>query len=302
MSGDGFSSGRVLLRRLREQAGLTQAQLAERAGLSERAISDIERGEKRPRNDTLSRLATALEREASELPELEAAAFEAQLTACRASFEADARRRIASVSRTMPVDPDAHAEARVSLGAHWWPWLGSVAVAAVLIASALLVTGGLAGRLAPPGPFPASPQVVAPTPAIPILTAGTMGVNVKTVQWLLRHRGYADVAVTGSFDADTERAIGTFQAESGLVADGVVGPRTWGKLFVNVREGSLGDAVLAVQLQLNRKQGAALNEDGRFDPTLRAAVLAFQEQAHITVDGIVGPETWSHLVAMSAIQ
>lgn len=295
MSGNGFLPGRVLLRRLREQAGLTQAELAERAGLSERAISDIERGEKRPRKDTLSRLATALQQEASELPEPDARAFEAQLITCRDSFEADARRRVAS--RTMPADTVVGTGRRDSLGAQWWPWLGSVAAATILIAGAVLVTSGLAGRLAPEAGYPASPQSSTPTPDIPVVAPGTTGVNVETVQLLLRHRGYARVAVTGAFDADTEQAIGMFQAESGLVADGVVGPRTWGKLFVNVREGSVGDAVLAVQLQLNRKQGANLNEDGRFDATLRAAVLSFQERAHITVDGIVGPETWSHLVA-----
>jgi predicted transcriptional regulator len=45
--------GRQLLRSLRERAGLTQARLAELAGHSERAISDIERGEKVPREGTV---------------------------------------------------------------------------------------------------------------------------------------------------------------------------------------------------------------------------------------------------------
>jgi len=51
-----------LLRRYRRAAGLTQEQLAERAGLSARAVSDLERGENRaPRRDTLDLLADALE-------------------------------------------------------------------------------------------------------------------------------------------------------------------------------------------------------------------------------------------------
>src|SRR5579872_420345 len=50
------------LRRLRRAAGLTQEELAERAGLSPRAISDLERGTRRaPHRDTLERLAGALE-------------------------------------------------------------------------------------------------------------------------------------------------------------------------------------------------------------------------------------------------
>ena len=51
----------ALLRRARRAAGLTQEQLAERAGLSARVISDIERGVIRaPRQDTLELLAGAL--------------------------------------------------------------------------------------------------------------------------------------------------------------------------------------------------------------------------------------------------
>ena len=50
------------LRRLREAAGLTQEQLAERAGLSFNAISSLERGERqRPYPNTLQALAAALD-------------------------------------------------------------------------------------------------------------------------------------------------------------------------------------------------------------------------------------------------
>jgi predicted transcriptional regulator len=41
------------LRQHRVSLGLTQAQLAERAGLSQRAISDLERGLKHPQRATL---------------------------------------------------------------------------------------------------------------------------------------------------------------------------------------------------------------------------------------------------------
>jgi peptidoglycan hydrolase-like protein with peptidoglycan-binding domain len=131
----------------------------------------------------------------------------------------------------------------------------------------------------------------------PVLVAGSQGVDVQTVQLLLRHRGHGEVAVTGSFDAGTDQALRTFQGESGLAADGVVGPQTWDKLLVNVRQGSVGDAVVAVQVQLNHKRGSGLEENGQFDAVVRDAVLAFQQAAGITVDGIVGPETWRHLLA-----
>jgi transcriptional regulator with XRE-family HTH domain len=50
-----------LLKRYRLAAGLSQERLAERAGLSERAVSDLERGRRRvPQRATLQLLALAL--------------------------------------------------------------------------------------------------------------------------------------------------------------------------------------------------------------------------------------------------
>jgi peptidoglycan hydrolase-like protein with peptidoglycan-binding domain/transcriptional regulator with XRE-family HTH domain len=282
---------------LREQAGLTQALLAERAGLSERAISDIERGQKQPRQATLRRLVSALESEAGRLPDQDAEAFRTQLTACTARLQVETRRRLTIDSRRLPATPAPASAAHGLRGRRWWSWSG--ATVTVLLASALLVASALAGRVAPVASSTAGLSAAQPATSLPVLAAGNAGVDVETVQLLLRHRGYASLAVTGSFDTETERAIRTFQGENGLVADGVVGPQTWARLFVNVREGSRGDAVQAVQVQLNHKQGAGLDEHGQFDATLRAAVLAFQRRARITVDGIVGPETWQQLLATS---
>jgi transcriptional regulator with XRE-family HTH domain len=51
----------TLLRRLRQEAGLTQAQLAERARLSQRGLQDLERGiHQAPHQGTLDLLAMAL--------------------------------------------------------------------------------------------------------------------------------------------------------------------------------------------------------------------------------------------------
>jgi transcriptional regulator with XRE-family HTH domain len=63
------------VRRYRRAAGLTQEELAERASLSARAISDLERGLKyRPRRDTVQLLADALELEGLERETFQAAA------------------------------------------------------------------------------------------------------------------------------------------------------------------------------------------------------------------------------------
>jgi predicted ATPase/class 3 adenylate cyclase len=69
----GSSSFALLLRRYRKAAGFTQEELAERAHLSARAVSDLERGLKHtPRRDTVTLLAEALE-----LSPPDRAAFEA---------------------------------------------------------------------------------------------------------------------------------------------------------------------------------------------------------------------------------
>jgi transcriptional regulator with XRE-family HTH domain len=59
------------LKRWRERHGLTQAQLAERCGVRQNAISRYERGERVPRGDDLLRLlkTTELPAEALVLPE-----------------------------------------------------------------------------------------------------------------------------------------------------------------------------------------------------------------------------------------
>ncbi len=60
------------LKRIRLSAGLSQEELAERAGVSARAISDLERGERlRPRRDTLGLLFNALQVTAEERAQLE---------------------------------------------------------------------------------------------------------------------------------------------------------------------------------------------------------------------------------------
>jgi predicted ATPase/class 3 adenylate cyclase len=64
-----------VLRHHRQAAGLTQAELAERAGLSWRGINDLERGvRRRPRRDTVALLATALGLSEAERISFEAAA------------------------------------------------------------------------------------------------------------------------------------------------------------------------------------------------------------------------------------
>ena len=75
MSSTHKSTFGLLLRRYRVAAGLTQEELAERAGLSAHGISNLERGVRRaPQRYTLTQLAEALRLSAEDRAHLEAAA------------------------------------------------------------------------------------------------------------------------------------------------------------------------------------------------------------------------------------
>jgi hypothetical protein len=91
-----------------------------------------------------------------------------------------------------------------------------------MIAFRSMLTGLLGGSAPPPVLIPAKDTKQRPT-----LRRGDTGDLVKTVQ------SDVGVAVTGTFDAITEAAVRAFQrqASGGLVvADGIVGPKTWAAL------------------------------------------------------------------------
>jgi hypothetical protein len=145
-------------------------------------------------------------------------------------------------------------------------------------------------------------------PGFPVLRQGPNSsspqVTVRSLQYLLRARG-ASIAVDGIFGARTRAAVMAFQRSRHLVVDGVVGRQTWGALIITVRLGSRGDAVRAVQDQINfrdLRDGHAVDVDGIFGPRTRSHVIGLQQGfatlvPGLAVDGIVGPQTWPLLVS-----
>ena len=60
---------------------------------------------------------------------------------------------------------------------------------------------------------------------------GARGASVLRLQQALIKHGYRTLRVDGWFGPVTDRAVRAFQGAHGLAVDGVVGPKTWGKLL-----------------------------------------------------------------------
>jgi peptidoglycan hydrolase-like protein with peptidoglycan-binding domain len=68
-------------------------------------------------------------------------------------------------------------------------------------------------------------------PAMPTLLQGAKGTYVMQAQQLLKDKGYYQGRIDGDFGNGTKTAIAAFQKANGLVTDGKVGAKTWGKLL-----------------------------------------------------------------------
>jgi peptidoglycan hydrolase-like protein with peptidoglycan-binding domain len=141
--------------------------------------------------------------------------------------------------------------------------------------------------------------------AEPTLSEGASGEAVRQLQIALKETGQNPGAIDGQFGAQTLAAVKAFQQSRGIAADGVVGPITW----VNIDEfaefdkptikvGSTGLPVRRAQSRLTLAGFSTGGVDGIFGPTTESGVKALQQASGITVDGIVGPQTWQKIDAL----
>jgi|GEM_PF-2073217 len=155
--------------------------------------------------------------------------------------------------------------------------------------TALFGLAGLAVGAAVPVLGAADPAAAAlsGTSGFPVLRQGSTGTSVKVLQAVI------NVGVDGVFGPATQAGVVAFQRSKGLVADGIVGAKTWGALLSQVQQGSTGAAVRGVQARFG------LSRDGIFGPATHAAVVSFQKSKGLTADGIVGPATWGAILGAS---
>jgi peptidoglycan hydrolase-like protein with peptidoglycan-binding domain len=138
-------------------------------------------------------------------------------------------------------------------------------------------------------------------PDWPLVRRGDDRHPVKSLQRLLRAHG-ADLEADGIFGPITDAAVRAFQSANGLAVDGIVGPMTWPVLIIEVRRGDEGEAVMAVQEEINFRNlsdgegPARLVVDGIFGPLTDEAVRRHQRGVELAADGIVGPLTWRFFI------
>lgn len=96
----------------------------------------------------------------------------------------------------------------------------------------------------------------------PLLRRGDRGKDVSALQQKLNTHGYG-LVVDGDFGRQTEQAVVAFQRRSGLVVDGIAGPKTFALLQGEVRGRLLGESDLhqaAAALDVDLCTVRAINE------------------------------------------
>lgn len=155
------------------------------------------------------------------------------------------------------------------------------------------------------------------------LEMGSEGSEVKQLQQKLKDLGYLSGSADGKFGKATEAAVIAFQKNNGLTADGKAGTATLNKLYsgtakkftgtqaklddnnssgrdtsnisstgyITLENGSSGEQVKTLQKRLKELGYYQGNVDGNFGEGTETAVMAFQQNNNLTVDGKAGPAT-----------
>lgn len=82
-----------------------------------------------------------------------------------------------------------------------------------------------------PDPTPTPTPSPSPTPQLYVLSIGSTGGNVRTLQARLRELGYLSEEPDGSYGKRTAAAVEWFQQVNGLEVDGIAGKQTLMKLY-----------------------------------------------------------------------
>lgn len=154
------------------------------------------------------------------------------------------------------------------------------------------------------------------------LKQGSNGESVKKLQKRLIELGYLSGSADGDYGSATTDAVKAFQKQTGITADGIAGAATQKAVYSSsaaskkteadeiedkldsikstLSMGSSGSSVKTLQQRLINLGYLSGSADGNFGAKTRDAVMLFQKQAGLTVDGKAGKTTLSKLSSSSA--
>ena len=140
--------------------------------------------------------------------------------------------------------------------------------------------------------------------AEPVLKKGSNDPAVRDLQEALKALGYDPGPIDGVFGENTDSAVRKFQQAREIPVDGIVGRVTW----INIDEADQSEPVLKVGstgLPVRRLQSRMSavgfdtgGVDGRFGTNTEAAFKKLQQDFHLSVDAVVGPQTWNVVNAL----
>lgn len=151
----------------------------------------------------------------------------------------------------------------------------------------------------------ASPSSTTGSSSSRILAPGVKDSEVIALQKILNVALASRLQVDGIYGEATKKAVTALQLGTGIKADGIVGPATRSTIDVlktavseespsSLQVGSRGDRVRILQRLLAVK-GIAVSVDGIFGPMTQNAIVQFQMERGLTIDGIAGPQTFLEL-------
>lgn len=132
-------------------------------------------------------------------------------------------------------------------------------------------------------------------------------IDTRIIKYYWRNDGKGNYTVSthggaaankaGNPCADWTSYVKAVQSAIGALADGAAGPRTLAAC-PTLRQGSTHKAVKPVQHRLNYIGHSCGTADGIFGVKTAAAVKEFQKAGGLTVDGIIGRNTWKKLLGI----
>ncbi|MDD3520126.1 MAG: peptidoglycan-binding protein [Actinomycetota bacterium] len=147
-----------------------------------------------------------------------------------------------------------------------------------------------------------------------LIKKGAKGVKIVDIQSRLRLLGY-DLGITeidGIFGEETEMAIMEFQKNRCISVTGVIDDECWQELvdagysigdrLLYLKEPPFrGDDVKILQFWLKSLGFFKNNENGIFNKSTSKALMEFQKNMKLKMDGILGGKTLEHLIGLKRI-